>query len=333
MSKEKVLTRNGHSMFEISSMVQKSIRRHDVELALYSCMEMKDKYRGYLWKRLLVVSAEDCYDLTTGKVIALRNADIACKNDELFFKAALHLLNARKNRDADFFACNMINSRDVIQIEDSANPCIGEENCKTKNGHFYLDVVNAMKQAINDNDVVKTGYCACELLRYRKILWKTLVSVATSFGFANVTQEIIALKQADESQSGDVITWSVIFICKACTTLLKVGKYKTDKIFEDVSELRLNVMPDLNKFHIIPEYVFDCHTYIGKRRGKTKADFIVAEQNALNPHHKGEYDDVPWDRYFDFEKNGYYDQNNITASPGKEKVTEVANGCIQLTLF
>ena len=53
-------TRNGHNMYDMASMLQKAIRRCDVEKAGYAAMELFGNYNKYLWKRLLVISAEDC---------------------------------------------------------------------------------------------------------------------------------------------------------------------------------------------------------------------------------------------------------------------------------
>ncbi len=37
----------------------------------------------------------------------------------------------------------------------------------------------------------------------------------------------------------------------------------------------------------IPAYAYDCHTREGRKRGKTKADFFKAEQEALEPSSRG----------------------------------------------
>ena len=42
----------------------------------------------------------------------------------------------------------------------------------------------------------------------------------------------------------------------------------------------------------IPAYAYDCHTREGRKRGKTKADFFKAEQEALEPFQPGLFDDL-----------------------------------------
>ena len=77
-----MLTKNGHSFWDMSSMLQKAIRRGDYARAGYAANELFDRYNGYLWRRLLVISAEDCYGAVTQEIIALKQADEAQKERE-----------------------------------------------------------------------------------------------------------------------------------------------------------------------------------------------------------------------------------------------------------
>ena len=110
-------TTHGYNLYDISSMLQKAIRRADVYHAAYAAAELHPKYRNYLWKRLLTVSAEDCYGIMTKEIIALKEADdivngkSESRHDDnwLFIAKAVTLLcMARKNRDADYVCCNFM---------------------------------------------------------------------------------------------------------------------------------------------------------------------------------------------------------------------------------
>ena len=109
-------TKNGYSMFEMSSMIQKAIRRCDIPHAAYAAAELYPSYRTLLWNRLLTVSAEDCYGIMTREIMALAQADErlngkkpADKANMVFLaKAVILLCMARKNRDADYVACNYL---------------------------------------------------------------------------------------------------------------------------------------------------------------------------------------------------------------------------------
>lgn len=111
-----LLTKNGYNMYEMSSMIQKAIRRCDIPHAAYAANELSEKYRKYLWKRLLTVSAEDCYGIITKEIVALQQADefvnkgarAGDTNDLFIAKAVVLLCMARKNRDADYVACNFM---------------------------------------------------------------------------------------------------------------------------------------------------------------------------------------------------------------------------------
>lgn len=97
-------------------MIQKAIRRCDIPHAAYAANEMSVKYRAYLWKRLLTVSAEDCYGIMTKEIMALKEADDYVNqrnkpgetNDLFIAKAVVLLCMAKKNRDADYVACNFM---------------------------------------------------------------------------------------------------------------------------------------------------------------------------------------------------------------------------------
>jgi len=109
-------TRNGYNLFEMSSLMQKSIRRGNVKLAAYAAMEMFGSYWAYMWRRLIVISAEDCYGVITKEIVALREADVISNDkrkgydrDPLFAAKAITLLcMAKKNRDGCYVACNFM---------------------------------------------------------------------------------------------------------------------------------------------------------------------------------------------------------------------------------
>ncbi len=68
-------TLHHHSMYDMASMLQKSIRRADIQKAGYAAYELFGSYHTYMWKRLIVSSAEDCYGIITKEIIALKLAD------------------------------------------------------------------------------------------------------------------------------------------------------------------------------------------------------------------------------------------------------------------
>lgn len=118
-------TRNGHNMYDMASMLQKAIRRNDVRLAGYAGMELFTSFHKYLWKRLIVISAEDCYGIMTKEIIALYQADQIANEgrskadkDPLFAAKAIVLLcMAKKNRDGCYFACNFMIPDKTIPVE------------------------------------------------------------------------------------------------------------------------------------------------------------------------------------------------------------------------
>jgi len=127
-----LLTKNGHNLYDVASGLQKAIRRGNDQLAGYCANEMFGRYRKYLWRRLLTISAEDCNDCVTKEIMALYEADevtgqsgkIEGYNRTKIYvaKAIVLLLKARKNRDADYFACNLMVSEEEKDLTLMDNP-------------------------------------------------------------------------------------------------------------------------------------------------------------------------------------------------------------------
>lgn len=108
-----IFTKRGYNLYEVTSAMQKAIRRNDVKIAGYFGLELfHSGYQNYLWKRLLTISAEDCAGVITKEIQALMkswdliNAGIkntSEKNKGRIFvsKAIIILCTAMKSRDAD----------------------------------------------------------------------------------------------------------------------------------------------------------------------------------------------------------------------------------------
>ena len=101
-------TVRGHALLEVASALQKAIRRADARLAGYWAIELFESgYREYLWRRLLTISAEDCWGVITHEIEALFRSwqfiDRKKKGAGRIFaaKAVILLAEARKCRDAD----------------------------------------------------------------------------------------------------------------------------------------------------------------------------------------------------------------------------------------
>lgn len=128
-----LLTPKGHKLATVRSMLQKSIRRGIVEDCAYACYEMMSGgYVNYLWKTLMVISAEDCYGYGISKEIeTLYNFDKICntglkkgqeRNRIFISKACMLLIGVSKSRDADVFACKyFIDTKEVKDMKEYAD--------------------------------------------------------------------------------------------------------------------------------------------------------------------------------------------------------------------
>ncbi len=105
---KQLMTIRGYALLEVASALQKAIRRADARLAGYWTIELfESNYREYLWRRLLTISAEDCWGVITHEIEALyrswQSIDRQKKGGGRIFaaKAAILLSMAAKCRDAD----------------------------------------------------------------------------------------------------------------------------------------------------------------------------------------------------------------------------------------
>lgn len=122
-----MMTAKGYSFYEVTSAMQKAIRRGDLKLAGFWAIELTmSGYAQYTWKRLLTISAEDCWGILTKEIQALyqsyelvydaqKKAGKAKPGTARIFiaKAVVLLCMAKKSRDADHLT-NLIYDRCAI---------------------------------------------------------------------------------------------------------------------------------------------------------------------------------------------------------------------------
>lgn len=122
----KLFTQNGYDFYEVASALQKAVRRADVKLAGYMALELFPKYSEYCWKRLLTISAEDCYGVITKEVKALYDSfhviNKGKKGNDLkgrifISKAVILLCSAKHNRDADLLQNFIYDRKELITDE------------------------------------------------------------------------------------------------------------------------------------------------------------------------------------------------------------------------
>lgn len=325
-------TKHGHVMFEISSMIQKSLRRSDSNSAYYAANEMVDRYRNYLWKRLLTVSLEDCHDMVTAEIYKLKDLDATDKsNTEYVAKAVSILLQTRKSRDADYFACNYQNSWVKRDLSKYCKVTSEYSECLTRNGHVANDVKCYLISAIRNIDCESAGYASRELItRYPKFFWRSIMEEIKELGYTDLLEEVSYCQSAAETMG-----LKSLAAAKAIVLLMKTIKRNgTETLKANVCNNACDLKRYDNIRMEIPLYVYDCHTRIGKMRGKTKEDFIIEEQAALKPYEKGWFDKSSWERYLFLAKNGWDNPNIVEAPmPSKKSLKGIECGVVQQSLF
>ena len=130
-----LITQNGYDFYEVASALQKAIRRSDTELSGYFALELFPTYHKYVWKRLLTISAEDCYGpYITQEVKALHDSFLFVnqgkKRDNMggrvfISKAIILLAGWKHNRDADLLS-NFIYDKQYGISDDEINAYFDE---------------------------------------------------------------------------------------------------------------------------------------------------------------------------------------------------------------
>lgn len=118
-------TKRGYDFYAVTSSVQKAIRRNRPDIAGYFALELfHSGFDNYLWKRLLTISAEDCFGAITREVSALRDAYLFVnkgkkeKKGRIFIsKAVLLLCAAVKSRDADVLQCVIYDKEKIARAD------------------------------------------------------------------------------------------------------------------------------------------------------------------------------------------------------------------------
>lgn len=333
MSNSQIITPHGHTLSDMSSLIQKAIRRNHVDEAIYAASEMEACNPDYMWLRIFTTAAEDCFDLNSQYVWQLYQAYSHGNEFGNVEKAIGILCEARKNRDADYFACNIMNSRDVRDICKAERIPEELQPYVTKNGHNILDCTLSLMSGLQDGDYALSGYPAKELHnRYPDVFWAIAKTFADRCCDQKIVREIEALHDEDVWQRGDSHA-TPILVAKAIIILVKTVKYGAE-VFETSSVpvgYRKRTDLCLATPFVIPEYVYDIHTLKGKEKGMTIHDFLRDEQQALSPYVQGDFHEQPWTNFLRLLTVGFYNKDNIAPCPCGEQM-EVLNQYIPLIL-
>ena len=228
-------------MFTMLSLLQKAVRRGDYQGAGYASSECFWKYHHILWKRILTISAEDCWGVVTKEIVALKYLDdkTGGKDKKYISQAVKILCENKKSRDACYYACNFILGtikNATIELDDSfvrktqdECECLADDvfdvvNIGTKNKPYiktsckegelfevpYITMSNEwlmalLRKSIRTLDMENAGFAINKLLEYDSYedIWKVLLVVALNECNGLLAKEIIALKLADDFVNKD----------------------------------------------------------------------------------------------------------------------------------
>jgi len=263
--------------------MQNSIRKGEWELAAYCLWELLPQYTPYLRKRLLVISAEDCYGILTKEILPL------CEygTEESLTKALALLCKAKKNRDADYFVCNLM-------------------YFDQPSGMTKVELMKALSKAIRKMDVINAGRYAAELWKMsRKDFWKMLNETMMVY-YPWLETEFAALQRANDQMTKP--NEETIYVAKAIILMWTKRENGDDYFaipgmqlwepfpFESI-EIPKPVDLCAKVTGLFPEWAYNWHTTYGKytlRRDAVHA--IENDQRLLTPLEENLFDDCTWNR-------------------------------------
>ena len=141
------------------SAMQKEIRRSNMLYAGYWANEVYcSGYFNYVWKRFLIISAEDCAGPITQEIYALRLVfgEFVKKRDDLenghlfMLKALALLCQSYKNRDADHLLCFIAPDAPCIDTEELRKQVVALEKLELPD--YALDCHTSEGRAMGRDD-------------------------------------------------------------------------------------------------------------------------------------------------------------------------------------
>jgi len=175
----------------------------------------------------------------------------------------------------------------------------------TVKGYSLLECASALQKAIRRGDQKLAGYFGLELFMsgYRDYVWKRLFTISAEDCAGIITQEIRALHECwlNVPQPDRKKNKGRIFVSKAILILAGAIKnrdadhlqnlyYDADMAPAEELEALIEEARDQPENIPVPEYAFDVHTSKGRKAGKTKKQFFIEEQDALNVRQPGLFD-------------------------------------------
>ncbi len=329
-------TKSGHNMFVMASMLQKAIRRGDAERAGYAAYEMFGSYDSTVWKRLYVVSAEDCWGVLTKEIDALYQKHLKAneglkgynKKSGYVSVAVSVLCEALKSRDACYYSCNFVMSDNAgsgktvynrDEIEAFINRLNGQEQVMDLLGDqreiTAADTqAYALYRAIKDCDMENSGYAIRVLTASKpELIWPVIKAADDDFTGGRLRTEIQALINADifVNKKKPAVDRDPLFLAKAIMNLMYElsGKYNSvcatpyielDGEIDHTAVRSIDIRKCTLPGNDIPEWVFDVHTIQGKRAGHTDWEMNLVENDALTPMQPAFFEEGSWELRYDY---------------------------------
>jgi hypothetical protein len=232
-----------------SSVLQKSIRRGDVELAQRAACTLHASDRNIVWRRLIVIACEDIgagdLDVLLETFQAATSTELRRQYGEAVVLAAVvrRLAEAVKDRSADYLACAAADHPGLNAVR---------RFCKGTSLEKRLDFVSDVSQPLARR-AVAAWYASGINPRYQnEVRGGDIHALADTYRSLGAAEElansvVFAAKRARE-----------VLVVLAPLVWLEVQRNGS-------ASVRSDAVPPAKAIAGVPLYAFDTHTRIGKR--------------------------------------------------------------------
>jgi hypothetical protein len=274
------------------------------------------------------------------------------QKDPSYVSAAVTLTcEAKKSRDACYYACNFIlgdnpGTKEDLPVEDAIElkgKLTGEcepmnlftepsSRCENK----YLAALK-LYRAIQRCDMPNSGVAARYLnMVDEQLLWDTLRLAGQEFTGGILNAELSGLRDANDfvnrrkakkDQDPIFLAKSIMnimyFVCKKFDSVCSTDDIDALSLIDWSKKGRIDISRCALPGGIIPDYVYDVHTIQGKRMGRTDWDMNLVENAALTPLQPAFFEEGSWSIRYDYKRrHGLCSEKEYLASLEYRKTHE-----------
>lgn len=297
---EKILSPDGFDIWTLMSFMQKSIRRMKVDDALYAGSQLYHALPNLFWKRLSIIVAEDADCLCAFKVLWCKKQSLKDNRYGLYYAmcAVYNVAISYKTRDADYVCCCVDFDKSIYDYSWFMEYI---DFYKTQNNKFIIDKILKNENLTIQLKIIYicliVNHCLVNKDKNLRKIGLYYIKQVKNNMLRNEIMSLWKMTHAFKEKKIDIL------LVKSIINYVKYNDEETNFLNDDkINYLEKEVFARMKNTHKrykdIPDYVFDCHTMVGKRKNKDKVDMVITELKELRPYGESIYSNYSWEDAF-----------------------------------